>query len=118
MRVGLQKIAISLAAVMLGLGLCISTANAAGKSQTFSGTVSDAMCGTKHMMPGSAADCTHACVQKGANYALVVGDKAYTLETSNKADLDQLDKLAGQSARITGSMKGDTITVSSVAAGQ
>jgi hypothetical protein len=37
--------------------------------------------------------CVRDCVQKGAKYALVVGDKVYTLNTSDKAALDELNKL-------------------------
>lgn len=87
----------------------------AAKSQTYVGEVSDAMCGTKHMMDNKA-ECTRACVQKGSNYALVVGDKVYTLQTSNKAALDELNTLAGEKAKVTGTANGDTIEVSKVAA--
>jgi hypothetical protein len=45
---------------------------------------------------------------------LVVGDKVYTLETSDKAALAQLDKLAGQKAKVSGIVGGDSIQVSSV----
>lgn len=85
------------------------------KSQTYVGEVSDAMCGSKHMMADKAA-CTRACIQKGSSYALVVGDKVYTLQTSNKAALDELNTLAGEKAKVTGTANGDTIDVSKVAA--
>ncbi len=88
---------------------------AAGKEQSLTGVVSDSMCGAKHMMAGSDAECTRACVAKGSKYALVVGDKVYTLDTSDKAALDQLDKLAGQKAKVSGTVSGDTVKVSSVA---
>ena len=90
---------------------------AAGKSQTLTGQVSDAMCGAKHQMPGDPAACTRSCVQHGSKYALVVGDKVYTLETSDKAALDKLNDLAGSNAKVTGEVNGDTIVVKSVAAG-
>jgi hypothetical protein len=88
---------------------------AADKPQTFTGEVSDSMCGVKHMMDGNAA-CTRACVRKGSNYALVVGEKVYTLHTEDKAALDELDKRAGEKAKITGTADGDVIEVSKVAA--
>jgi len=97
----------------LFIGLMITVA--AAKDQTFTGEVSDSMCGAKHMME-SKAECTRACVSKGSNYALVVGDKVYTLQTSDKAALDQLNSLAGQEAKVSGKANGDTITVSKVAA--
>jgi hypothetical protein len=64
---------------------------------------------------GSKADCTHACVSKGSNYALVVGDKVYTLETNDKDLLEKLSDLAGQKARITGKADGTGIVVNTVA---
>lgn len=118
MRSGSQKFAVLLATLLLGAGLSISSAFAAGKAQSFTGEVSDAMCGAKHMMEGSNADCTRACVGKGSKYALVVGDKVYTLDSKDKAALEQLDKLAGQQAKVTGKADGDTIEVSSVAPGK
>ena len=89
---------------------------AAEKPQSFTGKVSDAMCGKAHMMSGPEADCTRACVGKGSKYALVVGDKVYTLDASDKATLGTLDKLAGSNAKISGTLNGDTIQVASAAA--
>ena len=87
---------------------------AAGKTQTLTGKVSDAMCGAKHMMSGDAAECTRACVKNGSKYALVVGDKVYTLDAKDKASLDKLNELADKSAKIQGTVSGDTVEVSSV----
>ena len=87
---------------------------AAGK-QTFTGEVGDAMCGRQHMGE-TAAECTRTCVGKGSKFALVVGDKTYVLDTTDKASLATLDKQAGKNATVTGTLDGDTITVSSVAA--
>jgi hypothetical protein len=67
---------------------------------------------------GDAASCTRGCVSKGSKYALVVGDKVYTLEASDKAALDTLDKQAGAKVTVTGTEKDSTITVSSVKAAQ
>ena len=93
MIAGRQKHGILLLHLALILGLATSVF-AAGKSYT--GTVSDAMCGAKHGMPGDAAGCTRGCISKGSKYALVVGDKVYTLETGDKAALATLDKQAVQ----------------------
>jgi hypothetical protein len=98
------------------LALTLLTLPAFAKDQTFTGEVSDAMCGAEHMMKGSAADCARACVAKGSAYALVVGDKVYTLASSDKAALDKLSQLAGQKALVSGKADGDTIQVSGVAA--
>jgi len=53
---------------------------------------------------------------KGAKYALVVGDKVYTLDTSDQAALDKLNKLASEEGTVTGTANGDTISVKSVTA--
>ena len=106
-----------MATVVLNAGLAVVPGMAAGNTQTFTGKVSDAMCGAAHMEKGIApADCVRACVQKGAKYALVVGDKVYALDTSDKAALDELNKLAWEQAKVTGTANGDTISVKSVTA--
>jgi hypothetical protein len=108
-----QKITAALAVTVLcGFGLVTL---AAAASQTYTGEVSDSMCGAKHAMADKAA-CTRACVKKGSSYALVVGDKVYTLKSDNKKTLAELDKLAGENAKVTGTAEGDTISVSKVAA--
>ena len=99
------------------VGLAVVPALAAGKSQTLTGEVTDAMCGAKHEMPGKASDCTHACVKHGSKYALVVGDKVYTLETSDQAALAKLNDLAGAKAKVTGDVDGTTVAVKSVTSG-
>lgn len=112
MRSRSQKFGFALLTLLVASGLTVSSAFAAGK--TFTGTVSDAMCGAKHM--GDPASCTRACVGKGSKYALVVGDKVYTLETSDKAALDTLDKQAGAKVTVTGTEKDNAIEVSKVTA--
>ncbi len=112
-----NRIAAAVLGVQMLVGLAAVPALAAGKSQTLTGEVSDAMCGVKHEMPGKPAECTRACMKHGSKYALVVGDKVYTIETSDKAALDKLNDLAGAKAKVTGDVDGTTITVKSVAAG-
>jgi hypothetical protein len=87
---------------------------AAGK-QKFTGEVGDAMCGRTHM-EGTPAECTRTCVDHGSKFALIVGEKIYILDTTDKTALAMLDQQAGKNATITGTLNGDTIEVSSVAA--
>ncbi len=96
----------------------VFTVSAFAKDQPYTGVVSDSMCGAKHAMPGDAASCTRMCVGKGSKYALVVGDKVYTLDTSDKNALAALDKQAGAKVTVMGTEKDSTITVSSVKASQ
>src|SRR5271166_6849629 len=87
---------------------------AAGRNQTFTGEVGDAMCGKQHM-EGTPAECTRTCVSKGSKYALIVGEKVYILDATDKAALATLDQQAGKNATVTGTLNGDNIEVSSVA---
>src|SRR5258707_6381600 len=72
-----------------------------GRKQTFTGEVGDAMCGRKHM-DGTPAECTRTCVAHGSNFALIVGEKIYVLQTTDKAALATLDKQAGKNVTVTG----------------
>ena len=117
MRVHVRVLGILCASVLLVSLISVTPALGADKKggqQTFTGVVSDSMCGAKHMMPGDPVACAHACLKQGSKYALVVGDKVYTLETSDTSATDQLDKLIGQKAKVSGTPEGDTIKVSSV----
>src|SRR5882724_1127509 len=78
-------------------------------AQTFIGVVSDSMCGKKHMAK-DAAQCTRACVKSDSDYALVVGDKVYTL----KGDKTAIDQFAGKPASVTGTAKGEVLNVTSI----
>jgi hypothetical protein len=107
-----QKFSMAVATLALaGLGVL---AYAAG-TQTLTGEISDSMCGAKHAMPDKAA-CTRACIKKGSKYALVSGDKVYTIESSNKSVEDKLNALAGEKAKVTGSVSGETISATKVVA--
>jgi hypothetical protein len=81
--------------------------------QSYEGMVTCSHCGAKHpaALHSTAADCTRQCVHGGSSFALVDGDRTYLLE----GDLGLLKKFAGQRAHIMGVIRGNTITVSSVA---
>jgi hypothetical protein len=85
------------------------------QDQTLTGVVSNTHCGLKHNAPAAdAAGCVKSCVGRGASYALVVGDKIYTLEGGKP----ELEKLAGLKASVTGHVDGANVHVSKVAAAQ
>jgi hypothetical protein len=78
---------------------------------SFTGTLTDSMCGATHMAKDKTpADCTRMCAKDGMKYALSVDKKVYTLEGHEQ----ELAKLAGQKITIKGSVKGETVTVESV----
>lgn len=89
------------------------TESTSAEQQTYEGMVTCSRCGAKHpaALGRTAADCVRVCAHSGSTFALVDGDKSYTLE----GDLVLLKKLAGQRARILGVVRGNTITVASSA---
>lgn len=111
-----MKLRVRLFGFFLALLLLTAAAFAGGKAQTYTGKVSDAMCGAHHMMEGSDADCAKACIGKGSKYALVSGEKVYILQSSDKGAMASLEKLVGADAKVTGALDGNTIQVASVAA--
>lgn len=87
------------------------SAQSSATPKTLTGIVSDSMCGAHHMEKNkSAADCTRMCVKQGMKYALIVGEKVYTLEGHEA----ELDKLAGQKVTVKGNINGEMVDVQSV----
>jgi hypothetical protein len=84
----------------------------AAVTQSFDGVITDTHCGAKHTpaIPESAADCARACVHSGEHFALVNGDKMYVLEGENRL----LNRAAGERVTVTGTLNGNTISVTSV----
>ena len=99
--------------LLLG-ALMLSGAFLRAADMTLEGTVTDAKCGAKHMMKDAAA-CTQACVEKGSDYALIVGKQVYTLKASSNEEKMELAKLAGKMAKVTGDVTGTDLMVKSVA---
>jgi len=81
-------------------------------TQTVTGTITDTMCGKKHMSPGkSDADCTRECMKlKGDwTYGLVVGSSVYHL-TGDK----QFATVAGQRVTVAEEVTRETIAVRTI----
>jgi hypothetical protein len=91
-----------------------SPAPASAQTHTFEGMVTCSRCGAKHSaaQAATASDCARECVDSGATFELVDGERTYGLE----GNLGALKKFAGQRARVVGEIRGNTIKVSSVAA--
>jgi hypothetical protein len=104
-EVSMKKLFVS---VSLGSMMAVAAFGA-----SWSGTVSDSMCGAKHADASPAGQkCVEACVKEhGAAPVLVVGDKIYKLSDDSKAKV--MDYL-GKKVTVTGKLAGDTITVKSV----
>jgi len=99
------------AGTLCGMAMMVaSLAFASPKRQTFTGAISDSMCGATHMMEGSAKDCTLKCVENGSKFVLVTPDgKVYQLSDQKKPRA-----FAGENVKVTGTLSGDTIEVSSI----
>jgi hypothetical protein len=113
----MQKLIVAIAAT--GLVAAASLAARTPADQTWKGKISDSMCKEKH--PGGEhdgkkmtdADCTTACVRKGAKYVFVSDGKVYQLANQSSK---QIASHAGQDVELTGELKGDTITAKKLSA--
>jgi uncharacterized protein YcnI len=86
---------------------------AAADGQSWTGTISDKMCGADHKKMGgklSDSECTLACTKGGAPYVLVANGKVFQL-TSHEGDLRTH---AGHTVVLTGELKADTIQVATI----
>ena len=105
------------------LGGIASSASAA--DQTWTGLISDSMCGDSHdkMITGRykdlrtssgapARECTLACVKNGGKYVFVMKGKVYKIANQNLAALPL--NAGNSSVQLTGDIQGDTITVSEI----
>lgn len=97
-----------LVTLLFGAALVLSAA-----SQTFTGVITDTMCGADHKMMNVTPDskCVRDCVKAGAKFALLVGAKVYTL-----SDQQTPDKFAGEKVKVTGKLdpKTNVITVEKI----
>jgi hypothetical protein len=93
--------------------------SAVAAEQTWTGNISDSMCGAKHNTTAehsgkkmSDRDCTLACVKEhNAKYVFVSHGKVYNVANQ---DFAALEEHAGHTVQLTGDISGDTITVSNI----
>ncbi len=88
-------------------GAMAALAPGADQPKTFTGVITDTMCGAKHTMGISPDDkCVRECVKmdpKKWKYALLVGADVYTL-----SDQQTPEKFAAKKVRVTGSLDAKT----------
>ncbi len=99
-------------------GFLLLSSFAVAHDQTWTGQVSDSMCGLSHKSMTEHGDkkmtdhdCTIACVKGGGKYVFVAGGKIYNIENQSFAGLEEH---AAHQVKLTGEMKGDAITVSRI----
>jgi hypothetical protein len=102
-----------LSAVVLG-ALAIAPVGAA---ETWTGTISDSMCSTKHSADKhgdkatSHRDCVEKCINNGGEYVFLSEGKVFKIANQ---DFKDLKAHAAHQVMLTGEMKGDTITVAKI----
>jgi hypothetical protein len=106
----LAVITLGLVLVELILALASQRSTVAQQQITLTGTVSDSMCGLKHMMTGNDAKCVRSCVKNGSEYALVVDQRIYPLRGTSA----ELDEFAGQKVTAIGMLEAGVFQVVSV----
>jgi Protein of unknown function (DUF5818) len=98
------------AASLLAISASLLSAQSA---QTINGFISEDQCGASHAAPSaSATKCVKGCIARGAAPVLVSEGKVYKLKGGDAS----VKGLAGQNVTIKGTVDGDTITVTSIAA--
>ena len=96
---------------LIAILLAVAALSAAPGKQTFTGIITDNMCGNaghSHMRMGPTdAECTIACISAhGAAYVLVSGKDVYTL-----SDQRTPEKFAAQKVKIVGTLDAKTKTI-------
>jgi len=91
---------------------------AAAADQTWTGVISDSMCGPKHHAMSdhdkkmSDGECTRTCVEDGgAKYVFVHEGKSVPIANQ---DFTGLSANAGVPVKLTGTMSGENLTVSKI----
>ena len=104
--------------IVLIISLLMATGTLAQEQNTFTGIVSDSMCFSKHMLKDMGAanepDCVRLCRQERFDYVLLTGkeEKDYVILKGKPEDFG---KYVAQKVTVKGTLKGDTVTVESVA---
>ncbi len=103
--------------VLLAAALVFASSSLFPAEQSWSGKISDSACGAKHEEAAEGQgvmadrDCTQACVRGGSKYVLVVDGKVFQIANQDNKDLAIH---AGHVVKITGELKGASITVSRI----
>jgi hypothetical protein len=103
--------------IVLALAAAVGAGSGLAADHTWTGKISDSMCGAKHQAAVHGAQkisdrqCTLGCVKNGAKYVFVHKGKVYTIENQDYA---ALKSHAGERVRVTGDVNGNRIKVSSL----
>jgi hypothetical protein len=96
--------------ILLTATLFLSFSAATAFAEDWKGTISDAMCGGKHVNATKEdMACAKKCVKGGSPAVLVVGDKTYKIENQ-----DAVKDHIGHKVNVSGTMTGDSIHIDKV----
>ena len=104
--------------IAIGMFCSLSGLSVWAAPQTFSGQISDSMCGKSHSGMGDMGknpkECTLGCVKGGGKYVFVSADKIYDIKNQSFA---AIAANASASVQLTGDVDkdGKTITVTRIA---
>jgi hypothetical protein len=95
----------------------LGAASAPDDVQTWTGRISDSICGVKHEPVEGVAmsdkECTLATVRGGSKFVFVMHEKVYAIANQDQPDLVTF---AGDAVTLTGRMKDNVITVTKIVA--
>lgn len=98
--------------LLTNICLALSLSAAYGAEQTWTGRITDSMCGANHnAMTGgkmSDRDCTLACVKSGQKFALASNGHVYTIANQNFTGLRQD---AGEQVTVMGEPGSDSQSI-------
>jgi len=104
--------------ILTFLMMILFSASAWAAERTWTGRISDSMCGASHKSTMehsgkkmTARDCTLACIKNGGKYVFVSRGKVYNIDNQ---DFASLEEHAGHTVKLTGAMTGKTIKVSGI----
>lgn len=106
-----KRLIICMAALLFVAGIAFTGQKEAGKAGSWSGVITDDMCGAKGAKADHAACATKCVKEHGAKYAL------YNTEDKKVYILDPQDKAAehaGHEVTVAGTVDGNTIHVTSI----
>jgi hypothetical protein len=105
------------ACVLLVAAVLLAAVAPSAADETWSGQISDSMCKAKHEEAAEGAgtmadrDCTLSCVKGGSKFVLVSDGKVYQIANQ---DIKDLTTHAGHKVKVSGELKGESITVSKI----
>lgn len=109
----MRNLVIRIVEVLVMFNLAFGQTTPPGSTEELTGIVSDYTCQGRHNRKAvTNYGCTRKCVEDGADYALVVGQRVYILE-GHRADLD---RFAGGRATVVGRVNDGKVVVDSVTA--